>query len=102
MGPRVHQEIQALRGGGRGLTQASKYGQTGPHDDGPEIPDMPSTQAFALAHLSDPHLADWSVARPWALANKRLSGWLSWRFNRSRIHLAHVLDLMAADIADQE
>ena len=63
---------------------------------------MFTTPAFALAHLSDPHLADWSVSRPWALANKRLTGWLSWRFNRSRIHLAHVLDLMVADIADQE
>ena len=56
---------------------------------------------FALAHLSDPHLADWSVDRPWALANKRLTGWLSWRLNRSRIHLARVLDLMLADMADQ-
>lgn len=56
---------------------------------------------FVLAHLSDPHLADWSVDRPWALANKRLTGWLSWRLNRSRIHLARVLDLMLSDIADQ-
>lgn len=56
---------------------------------------------FALAHLSDPHLPEWSVDRPWALANKRLSGWLSWRLNRSRIHLAHVLDLMLSDMADQ-
>ncbi len=56
---------------------------------------------FALAHLSDPHLADWSVDRPWALANKRLTGWLSWRLNRSRIHLARVLDLMLSDLAGQ-
>lgn len=56
---------------------------------------------FALAHLSDPHLAEWSVDRPWALANKRLTGWLSWRLNRSRIHLSRVLDLMLADMADQ-
>jgi 3',5'-cyclic AMP phosphodiesterase CpdA len=56
---------------------------------------------FALAHLSDPHLAEWSVDRPWTLANKRLSGWLSWRLNRSRIHLARVLDLMLSDMADQ-
>jgi 3',5'-cyclic AMP phosphodiesterase CpdA len=62
---------------------------------------MPAAPAFVLAHLSDPHLAGWSVDRPWALANKRLSGWLSWRLNRSRIHLAQVLDLMVADIADQ-
>ncbi|HET6162011.1 MAG TPA: metallophosphoesterase [Dongiaceae bacterium] len=56
---------------------------------------------FTLAHLSDPHLAEWSVDQPWALANKRLSGWLSWRLNRKRIHQARVLDLLLADIADQ-
>ena len=56
---------------------------------------------FALAHLSDPHLAGWSVDRPWALANKRITGWLSWRLNRHRIHLARVLDLMLLDMADQ-
>jgi 3',5'-cyclic AMP phosphodiesterase CpdA len=56
---------------------------------------------FALAHLSDPHLAGWSVDRPSALANKRLTGWLSWRLNRRRIHLPRVLDLMLADVAGQ-
>src|SRR5688572_31702300 len=56
---------------------------------------------FALAHLSDPHLAGWSVDRPAALANKRITGWLSWRLNRHKIHLARVLDLMQADMAGQ-
>jgi 3',5'-cyclic AMP phosphodiesterase CpdA len=56
---------------------------------------------FALAHLSDPHLAGWSVDRAAALANKRITGWLSWRLNRHRIHLERVLDLMLADMADQ-
>lgn len=56
---------------------------------------------FALAHLSDPHLADWSVDRPAALANKRVTGWLSWRLNRHRIHLARVLDLLTADLERQ-
>jgi 3',5'-cyclic AMP phosphodiesterase CpdA len=56
---------------------------------------------FALAHLSDPHLAGWSVDRPSALANKRITGWLSWRVNRNRIHLARVLDMMVADLAEQ-
>lgn len=56
---------------------------------------------FALAHLSDPHLAGWSVDRPSALANKRITGWLSWQLNRHRIHLARVLDLMLADMAEQ-
>ncbi len=56
---------------------------------------------FALAHLSDPHLAGWSVDRPAALANKRITGWLSWRLKRQKIHLARVLDLMQADMAEQ-
>jgi 3',5'-cyclic AMP phosphodiesterase CpdA len=56
---------------------------------------------FALAHLSDPHLAGWSVDRPAALANKRITGWLSWTLNRHKIHLARVLDLMLADMAEQ-
>jgi 3',5'-cyclic AMP phosphodiesterase CpdA len=56
---------------------------------------------FALAHLSDPHLAGWTVDRPWLLANKRVTGWLSWRLNRCRTHLPFVLDLMLADMADQ-
>jgi 3',5'-cyclic AMP phosphodiesterase CpdA len=56
---------------------------------------------FALAHLSDPHLAGWTVERPWLLANKRVTGWLSWRLNRCRTHLPFVLDLMLADMADQ-
>jgi 3',5'-cyclic AMP phosphodiesterase CpdA len=56
---------------------------------------------FALAHLSDPHLAGWSVDHPAALANKRITGWLSWRLKRHRIHRARVLDLMVADMADQ-
>ena len=53
---------------------------------------------FALAHLSDPHLAGWSVDRVGSLLNKRLTGWLSWRLNRRRIHQAQVLDLLVADL----
>jgi 3',5'-cyclic AMP phosphodiesterase CpdA len=56
---------------------------------------------FALAHLSDPHLAGWSVDHPAALANKRITGWLSWWINRRRVHLARVLDLLQADLAQQ-
>ncbi len=56
---------------------------------------------FALAHLSDPHLAGWSVDQPAALANKRITGWLSWSLNRHKIHLTRVLDLMLADMAEQ-
>ena len=56
---------------------------------------------FALAHLSDPHLAGWSVDRPAALASKRITGWLSWRLNRHKIHLPQVLDLLLADMEGQ-
>src|SRR5262245_59275974 len=56
---------------------------------------------FALAHLSDPHLAGWSVDQPVALVSKRITGWLSWTLNRHKIHLSRVLDLMLADMADQ-
>ena len=65
------------------------------------MPAEPASPIFALAHLSDPHLSDWSVDHPAALANKRITGWLSWRLNRHRIHLARVLDLLQADLADQ-
>lgn len=54
---------------------------------------------FVLAHLSDPHLAGWSVDEIGSLFNKRLTGWLSWRVNRRRIHLTRVLDLLVDDLA---
>ncbi len=53
---------------------------------------------FALAHLSDPHLAGWRRG-PWrSLLNKRLSGYLSWAFSRRKIHLSKILDLLIADL----
>lgn len=57
---------------------------------------------FTLAHLSDPHLAGWSVDGLGSLLNKRLTGWLSWRANRRNIHLSRVLDMMIADIAARD
>lgn len=53
---------------------------------------------FTLAHLSDPHLADWSLGNPLALLGKRVTGYLSWRLKRSRIHRAAVLDRLVADL----
>ena len=53
---------------------------------------------FALAHFSDPHLADWSAGELSTLMNKRMTGLLSWMANRRRIHLAKVLDLLIADL----
>ncbi len=52
-----------------------------------------------FAHLSDPHLGP----VPWpgwrALANKRLTGYLSWSRKRSHIHVSQVLDRVLEDIA---
>jgi hypothetical protein len=56
---------------------------------------------FALAHLSDPHLAGWSPGGLRALLNKRATGLLSWLINRRKIHLARVLDLLIADLKAQ-
>jgi len=54
---------------------------------------------FVLAHLSDPHLAGWSVDDIASLFNKRLTGWLSWWKNRQHIHLSRILDLIVDDVA---
>lgn len=37
-----------------------------------------------LAHLSDVHLAPLPPVHPWQLANKRITGYLNWQFNRAR------------------
>ncbi|MET1025730.1 MAG: metallophosphoesterase, partial [Dongiaceae bacterium] len=53
---------------------------------------------FTLAHISDPHLAGWSVGNPLSLISKRLSGFLSWRLNRVKIHRTEILDLIVASL----
>lgn len=53
---------------------------------------------FLLAHLSDPHLAGWSLDNPIALFGKRVTGYLSWRLKRANIHRASILERMVADI----
>jgi 3',5'-cyclic AMP phosphodiesterase CpdA len=54
---------------------------------------------FTLAHLSDPHLAGWSLDNPLALFSKRITGYLSWRLKRVKIHRADILDQLVADLA---
>lgn len=56
---------------------------------------------FALAHFSDPHLAEWRVGAPHRLLGKRLIGLLSWRCKRQAIHRRTVLDLLVADLKAQ-
>jgi 3',5'-cyclic AMP phosphodiesterase CpdA len=51
---------------------------------------------FRFAHLSDPHLPLPTV-RARDLLSKRVTGWLSWRYRRRRIHAP---DALAAAVAD--
>ena len=53
---------------------------------------------FTLAHLSDPHLAGWSLDNPLALFGKRITGYLSWRLKRQKIHRPEILDRLVADV----
>jgi 3',5'-cyclic AMP phosphodiesterase CpdA len=55
---------------------------------------------FRLAHLSDPHLGPLPRPRWRDLAGKRFTGFLSWHFNRRRIHDPHILKLVVLDIHD--
>lgn len=54
---------------------------------------------FTIAHLSDVHLAPLPSPTLAELMGKRLSGYLSWRMNRHKIHKTHVLARITADIA---
>lgn len=54
---------------------------------------------FVLAHLSDPHVPTRLAAKPTAMLNKRVFGYLSWRLRRARIHRAEVLDALVRDLA---
>lgn len=53
---------------------------------------------FTLAHLSDPHLAGWSLDNPLALLGKRITGYLSWRLKREKVHRPEILDRLVADM----
>jgi len=54
---------------------------------------------FTLAHLSDPHLSSPNQAPLRELLNKRISGYLSWRFRRRDEHRAEVLEALLRDLA---
>lgn len=57
--------------------------------------------SFTLAHFSDPHLGPLPPAGWRSLANKRLSGFLSWTRNRVKIHRSDILALLTDDLARQ-
>jgi 3',5'-cyclic AMP phosphodiesterase CpdA len=55
--------------------------------------------SFVLAHLSDPHLSSPAGVPLAALLNKRLLGYLSWRFHRRRTHRLDILDALLLDLS---
>lgn len=59
------------------------------------------TDAFTLAHLSDPHLPPLPAARFRDLAGKRALGYLNWTRNRHKYHRREVLDALVADMQAQ-
>jgi 3',5'-cyclic AMP phosphodiesterase CpdA len=58
--------------------------------------------SLTLAHISDLHIGPLPRAGLRALAGKRVTGFLSWRLKRSKIHKLEVLDVLAKDLAAQQ
>ena len=59
---------------------------------------MNQNQSFTLAHLSDPHMADHHDIRLFDVLNKRLFGYLKWRFQRRFRHHEAVLVALIHDL----
>jgi 3',5'-cyclic AMP phosphodiesterase CpdA len=57
--------------------------------------------AYALAHLSDPHLPPLPTARLGDLIGKRALGYLNWTRNRHKYQRRDVLDALVADMHGQ-
>jgi 3',5'-cyclic AMP phosphodiesterase CpdA len=57
--------------------------------------------AFALAHLSDPHLPPLPAARLRDLMGKRALGYLNWTRNRHKYQRRDVLDALVSDMHGQ-
>lgn len=56
------------------------------------------SQSLTFAHLSDPHLTTLKGVKASDLFNKRILGYLTWRFSRRHEHLSRVLDALAEDL----
>ncbi len=56
---------------------------------------------FTLAHLSDPHLGPLPAPGFGELAGKRVTGFLSWRLKRAKIHRPEVLALLLESLKRQ-
>lgn len=74
--------------------------QTQPDNHLPRLLNKPLT--LQLAHLSDPHLTSPDRVRWRELANKRLLGYLSWKYRRKHKHRAGVLEALVRDIASRK
>jgi 3',5'-cyclic AMP phosphodiesterase CpdA len=59
-------------------------------------------QGLSLAHISDLHIGPLPPPGLRALAGKRITGYLSWRLKRSKVHKPEVLDVLARDLAAQQ
>lgn len=59
-------------------------------------------EILTLAHISDLHIAPMPRAGFGALAGKRITGFLSWRLNRSKIHRREVLECLLTDLVGQQ
>jgi 3',5'-cyclic AMP phosphodiesterase CpdA len=57
------------------------------------------SRPLTFAHLSDPHLTTLKGVKAADLFNKRILGYLTWRFSRRYEHLPGILDALAADLA---
>jgi 3',5'-cyclic AMP phosphodiesterase CpdA len=60
------------------------------------------SQAFCLAHLSDPHLTSLEAIRTHELLNKRFLGYLSWQLHRRHEHRPEVLEALVLDLTNQQ
>ncbi|HED18195.1 MAG TPA: metallophosphoesterase [Gammaproteobacteria bacterium] len=60
---------------------------------------IPDPAGLYFAHLSDPHLTTLRGVRLCQLLNKRVLGYLSWRYKRRKEHRVEVLDALLRDLA---
>lgn len=56
------------------------------------------SQPLTFAHLTDPHLTSLERVRVSQLCNKRILGYLSWRFSRRHEHRREILDALQQDL----
>lgn len=53
---------------------------------------------FSLGHISDLHTTPVVIGNPMELANKRLSGWLSWQLRRKKTQQPAICEALIADL----